>query len=72
MTTTGAHDLSAGGDVMERVRGCARRALREYDCHPDSAIVPVHIGDDWKTVLLWRALLDQGVYTNCAVAPAVR
>jgi 8-amino-7-oxononanoate synthase len=43
----------------------------EVGGHPDSAIVPIHIGDDWQTVLLWRALLDQGVYTNCAVAPAV-
>ena len=25
------HDLSAGGDVMDRVRGCARDALAAYD-----------------------------------------
>jgi len=38
---------------------------------PGSPIVPVHIGDDMQAVLLWRALLDHGVYVNCAVAPAV-
>jgi 8-amino-7-oxononanoate synthase len=36
-----------------------------------SAIVPVRIGDDWQAGLLWKALLDHGVYTNCAVPPAV-
>jgi 8-amino-7-oxononanoate synthase len=38
---------------------------------PRSAIVPVHLGDDWRAATLWRALLDRGVYTNCAIAPAV-
>jgi 8-amino-7-oxononanoate synthase len=38
---------------------------------PGSPIVPVHIGDDMECVLLWRALLDRGVYVNCALAPAV-
>jgi 8-amino-7-oxononanoate synthase len=34
-------------------------------------IVPVLIGDDWKAALLWRALYDRGVFTNCALHPAV-
>jgi 8-amino-7-oxononanoate synthase len=38
---------------------------------PEAAIVPVVVGDDWRAALLWRALLDEGVYTNCCVAPAV-
>jgi 8-amino-7-oxononanoate synthase len=36
-----------------------------------SAIVAIHIGDDWTAGLLWKALLDHGVYTNCAIPPAV-
>jgi 8-amino-7-oxononanoate synthase len=52
-----------------------RRGLRElgYDAGPDrdGAIVAIHIGDDWAAVRLWRTLVDAGVYTNCAVAPAV-
>src|SRR5207253_9550997 len=27
-------------------------------------IVPVLVGDDWKAVLLWRALFDAGVFVN--------
>jgi 8-amino-7-oxononanoate synthase len=38
---------------------------------PGSPIVPIHVGEDWTAGRLWRALLDAGVYTNCAIAPAV-
>jgi len=36
-----------------------------------TTIVPVIVGDDWKAVLLWRALYDAGVYVNVALHPAV-
>jgi len=36
-----------------------------------SQIVPVLVGDDWKAVLLWKALYDAGVYVNVAIYPAV-
>jgi 8-amino-7-oxononanoate synthase len=34
-------------------------------------IVPVIIGEDLQTALLWKALWDRGVYTNVALYPAV-
>jgi 8-amino-7-oxononanoate synthase len=34
-------------------------------------IVPVIVGDDWRAVLLWKALYDAGVYANVALYPAV-
>jgi 8-amino-7-oxononanoate synthase len=34
-------------------------------------IVAVQVGDNWDAGLLWKALLDHGVYTNCAIPPAV-
>jgi 8-amino-7-oxononanoate synthase len=34
-------------------------------------VVPVIVEDDWKAVLLWRALYDEGVYSNVAIHPAV-
>jgi 8-amino-7-oxononanoate synthase len=34
-------------------------------------IVPVLVEDDWKCVLLWRALYDAGVFVNTALHPAV-
>jgi 8-amino-7-oxononanoate synthase len=36
-----------------------------------SAIVPVHVGENWEAGRLWKALLEHGVYVNCAIAPAV-
>lgn len=52
-----------------------RRGLRGlgYDVGEaaGSAIVPVWIGDPWQAGRLWNALLDHGVYTNCAIPPAV-
>jgi 8-amino-7-oxononanoate synthase len=35
-------------------------------------IVPVLVGDDWRAVMLWRALYDAGVYVNVAIHPAVQ
>src|SRR4051794_16364575 len=40
------------------------------DAHT-TTIIPVLVGDDWKAVLLWRALYDAGVYVNVALHPAV-
>jgi 8-amino-7-oxononanoate synthase len=34
-------------------------------------IVPIVIGDDMQAALLWKALWDEGVYTNVALYPAV-
>lgn len=37
----------------------------------DSPIIPVLIRDDVRTVLAWRALIDEGVYTNPVLPPGV-
>jgi len=34
-------------------------------------VVPIVVGDDWKAILLWKALFTAGVYTNVAIHPAV-
>ncbi len=34
-------------------------------------VVPILIEDDWKAGLLWHALYEEGVFTNCALHPAV-
>ncbi|MCU4184356.1 pyridoxal phosphate-dependent aminotransferase family protein [Acidiferrimicrobium sp. IK] len=52
-----------------------RRGLDElgYDVGPpvESAIVAVHVEEVWEAGLLWKSLLEHGVYTNCAIPPAV-
>jgi len=42
----GGHDLSAGGDVMDRVAACARAALRRYDCHPDASVELLNVSEN--------------------------
>jgi 8-amino-7-oxononanoate synthase len=59
-------------------RGLHDLGFKVVDPHPlpggadaVTSIVPVIVGDDWKAVLLWRALYDAGVYVNVALHPAV-
>jgi Ser/Thr protein kinase RdoA (MazF antagonist) len=44
--TLGEHDLSAGGDVMDRVRGCAHDALAAYSVHPDSTVELLNVSEN--------------------------
>ncbi len=63
-------------EVVVRLAGRLRSGLADLGYNvggpTESAIVPVHIDDLVKTGLLWRALLDRGVYTNCSLPPAVQ
>ena len=60
--------------VLERARQL-HAGLAALDYHvgppPESPIIPIHIGQDWDAGRTWRNLLDRGVYTNCAIPPAV-
>ena len=40
------HDLSAGGDVLDRVRACAREALKAYDCHPQATTELLNVSEN--------------------------
>ncbi|HWC27964.1 MAG TPA: aminotransferase class I/II-fold pyridoxal phosphate-dependent enzyme [Solirubrobacteraceae bacterium] len=53
--------------------GLRERGLKvvEHEGDQMTPIVPVIVGDDWKAVLLWRALYDAGVFVNVAIHPAV-
>ena len=36
----------------------------------ETPVIPIIIGDDVKTFMFWRALLDAGVYVNAIISPA--
>ena len=40
------HDLSVGGDVLDRVTGCAERALAAYGCHPGTAVRLLNVSEN--------------------------
>ncbi len=62
---------------VQRVQELGARMRRElaelgFDvATSQTPIIPILIGDEIRTALLWRDLLDHGVYTNAVVAPAV-
>lgn len=62
----GLHEL--GFSVVDPSAVTGASGARETVITP---IVPVRVGEDWKCVLLWRALYDAGVFTNVALHPAV-
>jgi 8-amino-7-oxononanoate synthase len=37
----------------------------------ETPIIPVTIGDEYATVLFWKKLIEEGVYTNPVIYPAV-
>ncbi len=51
-----------------------RKGLKElgYDTgRSNTPIIPILIRDDFRTVLAWHALIEEGVYTNPVVPPGV-
>lgn len=63
-------------EAVLSLAGRLRRGLKElgFEAGGDeqSSIVPIHVDDLLETGVLWRALLDRGVYTNCSLPPAVQ
>src|SRR5215467_15188120 len=46
MTEVELHDLSVGGDVLERVTRCAQRALGAYGCHPATTVRLLNVSEN--------------------------
>jgi 8-amino-7-oxononanoate synthase len=57
-------------DVAEHMRQ-GYQALGYDTGASETPVVPIIIGDDDKTFMMWRALYDAGVYTNPVIPPAV-
>jgi 8-amino-7-oxononanoate synthase len=71
-------------DVLERepervtrlreISTALRTGLREagFDVgESETPIIPINLGDEVRTVSFWKALIENGVYTNPVVYPAV-
>jgi 8-amino-7-oxononanoate synthase len=47
-------------------------AAMGYDVgHSNTPIIPIILKDQYRTVLAWRALIEEGVYTNPVIPPGV-
>ncbi|MEJ2757293.1 MAG: pyridoxal phosphate-dependent aminotransferase family protein, partial [Anaerolineales bacterium] len=58
--------LSVVGEKMRR----GFTALGFNIGNSETPVIPIIIGDDMKTFVFWKALLDQGVYVNAVISPA--
>ncbi|NOZ49455.1 MAG: pyridoxal phosphate-dependent aminotransferase family protein [Chloroflexi bacterium] len=58
--------LNQIGDKMRR----GYRALGFDIGNSETAVIPVIIGDDTRTFIAWKMLMDAGVYVNAVIAPA--
>jgi Ser/Thr protein kinase RdoA (MazF antagonist) len=46
MSNMELHDLSGGGDVLDRVTRCAQRALAAYGCHPGAQVRLLNVSEN--------------------------
>ena len=70
--TRAASSWTACSPTRDRLRdGLRELGFKVIEHDIGTPIVPVLVEDDWKAVLLWRALYDAGVYANVAIHPAV-
>jgi len=59
---------------LQQIGDFMRRSYRElgFDIgNSQTPIIPIIIRDDWKTLMLWKRLFEEGVYTNPVLPPAV-
>lgn len=60
-------------DRLEEIGNYMRKGYQElgFDTGESvSPIIPIIVGDNMKTFMFWKALLDAGVYVNAVIAPA--
>jgi 8-amino-7-oxononanoate synthase len=57
------------GEIAEKMRA-GFTALGFDIGNSVTPVIPIIVGDDMKTFIFWRALLDAGVYVNAIISPA--
>ncbi|MFA5873765.1 MAG: aminotransferase class I/II-fold pyridoxal phosphate-dependent enzyme [Anaerolineales bacterium] len=71
------HVMQDEPERIQRVNDIAATMRKEYlrlgfDIgKSETPIIPILIGDDMRTLTIWKALFDAGVFVNPVIAPAV-
>jgi 8-amino-7-oxononanoate synthase len=71
------HVMQAEPERIQRVNDVAAYMRKEYlrlgfDIgKTESPIIPILIGDDMRTLAIWKALFDAGIFVNPVISPAV-
>jgi 7-keto-8-aminopelargonate synthetase-like enzyme len=66
-------------ELRERLRQISRKMRSGFKAQGlevgvgvDTPVVPIFIGDRLKTMQVWRAILERGVFVNAIIVPAVQ
>jgi 8-amino-7-oxononanoate synthase len=71
------HVMQAEPERIQRVNDIAATMRKEYlrlgfDIgKSETPVIPIFIGDDLRTITIWKALFDAGVFVNPVISPAV-
>ncbi len=63
--------------IVHRLQQIGDRMRREFQAlgfnigESETPIIPIIIGEDMRTFLFWKALYEEGIYTNPVISPAV-
>ena len=71
------HVMQAEPERIERINAIGARMRQEYRRlgfnigKSETPVIPILIGDDMRTLLIWKDLFGAGVFVNPVLAPAV-
>jgi 8-amino-7-oxononanoate synthase len=71
------HVMQAEPERIERLNKLAAYMRQEYRRlgfdigKSETPVIPIHIGDDTRTMIIWKALFDEGIFVNPVISPAV-
>ncbi len=72
------HVMQAEPERIQRVNDIGDYMRKEYRSlgfeigKSESPVIPILIGDDMRTLAIWKALFDAGIFVNPVIAPAVQ
>jgi 7-keto-8-aminopelargonate synthetase-like enzyme len=71
------HVMQAEPERIQRLDEIATFMRKEYRGlgfdigKSETPVIPIHIGDDFRTMTIWKELFDAGIFVNPVISPAV-
>jgi 8-amino-7-oxononanoate synthase len=71
------HVMQAEPERIKRLDEIATFMRKEYRRlgfdigKSETPVIPIHIGDDFRTMTIWKELFDAGIFVNPVISPAV-
>jgi 8-amino-7-oxononanoate synthase len=71
------HVMQDEPERIQRVNDIAATMRKEYRClgfdigKSETPVIPILIGDDMRTLTIWKTLFEAGIFVNPVIAPAV-